>query len=75
MDPEIDTIYGPHPLQKPGTVTVPDPLVRALGLMKGTSKVHWALNPTIPGTLILIPTALYARATDEILELLATKGS
>jgi hypothetical protein len=70
VDPTIDVVYGPHPVQNTGTVTVPRDLLREVGVEPGNDKVHWALNPDIPGTLLLIPAKLLARTTDATLELL-----
>ncbi len=67
MDPGVDVLYGPHPLQKSGTVTIPRELLREVGLEFG-DKVHWVLNPDIPGTLVLIPSMLLGRSMDEVLK-------
>jgi hypothetical protein len=61
VDPAIDVLYGPNPIQKSGTVTVPRELLREVGLDLG-ARVHWAMNPDMPGTLILIPSGLLSRA-------------
>ena len=74
MDPSVDVFYGPNPLQKSGTVTVPRELLREVGLESG-DKVHWALNRNIPGTLILVPSALVGRAMDDVLDALRRSGS
>jgi hypothetical protein len=67
VDPAIDVFYGPNPLQKSGTVTVPRELLREVGLEVG-DKVQWALNPDIPGTLILIPSKLLGRSMEAMLD-------
>lgn len=69
MDPSVDVLYGPVPVQKTGTVTVPKPLLDEIGVAPG-EKVHWLLNPDIPGTLILIPAGMVARVTPGLVELL-----
>lgn len=67
MDPTVDVFYGPNPIQKSGTVTVPRELLRELGLDVG-DKVQWALNPDIPGTLVLIPSKLLGRSMEAMLD-------
>ena len=67
MDPAIDVFYGPNPIQKSGTVTVPRELLREVGLEVG-DKVQWALNPDIPGTLILIPSKLLGLSMEAVLD-------
>lgn len=69
MDPAVDVFYGPNPLQKSGTVTVPRELLREVGLEVG-DKVQWALNPDIPGTLILIPSNLLGRSMEAMLDVI-----
>ena len=64
MDSSLNVFYGPNPIQKTGTVTVPRELLREIGVEPGRDRVHWALNPDIEGTLILIPAALQARAME-----------
>ena len=49
-------------------------LFRELGLVKGTTSVHWAFNPDIPGTLVLVPDPLLARTTAATLGLLRGVG-
>ena len=73
MDIAVDVPYGPHPLQKIGTVTVPRELTDAIGLQRG-EKVHWALNPHMPGTLVLIPSAQVGRVMGEILGAIVAAG-
>ena len=73
VDPSLDVTYGPHRIQSVGTVSVPKELQMEVGLEPG-KRVHWALNPDIPGTLILIPTASLARLTGEILDRLRQMG-
>lgn len=65
--------YGPNPVQKTGTVTVPRDLLREIGVEAG-DRVHWALNPDMPGTLVLIPAAMIARAMPGALESLRKVG-
>ena len=67
MDSAIDVFYGPNPLQKSGTVTVPRELLREVGLEVG-DKVQWALNSDIPGTLLLIPSKLLGRSMEAMLD-------
>lgn len=69
VDPSVDVLYGPNPVQKTGTVTVPKPLLEEIGVAPG-EKVHWLLNQDIPGTLILIPASLVARVTPGLGDLL-----
>ncbi len=57
-------------MQKTGTVTVPRQLLREIGVEGGEDHVHWALNPDVPGTLLLIPAKLVARAMPGTLEAL-----
>jgi len=69
VDPSIDVLYGPNPVQKTGTVTVPKPLLAEIGVEPG-EKVHWFLNPDIPGTLVLVPASVVARVTPGLVDLL-----
>lgn len=73
MDPTADVFYGPHPVQKTGTVTVPRDLLREIGLESG-DRVHWALNPDMPGTLLLVPSWMLARTMPAALEALRLSG-
>ena len=73
MDPAADTLYGPYPIQKIGTVTVPRGLLQEIGIDRG-SEVHWALNPDLPGTLILIPKGMIAGAMPGIIAALKGTG-
>lgn len=75
MDPTTDVLYGPHRLQANGLITVPIDLTRELGMERGVDRAHWALNPDIEGTLILIPSRKVAGVTTEILELLRSHGA
>ena len=68
MDPAVDTLYGPNPIQKTGTVSIPRDLLREVGLDQDGARVHWALNPALPGTLLLIPSPMVGRAMTSILE-------
>jgi len=68
VDPNIDVLYGPSPVQKTGTVSIPRDLLREIGLDQDGARVHWALNPGLPSTLLLIPSALVGRAMTAILE-------
>jgi hypothetical protein len=71
VDSQVDVLHGPHPFQKIGTVTIPRDLATAVGLEPGLDQVHWALNPAIPGTLLVIPAKQMARAMQAILQTLA----
>lgn len=73
VDPSVDVLYGPNPVQKTGTVTVPKPLLDEIGLAPG-EKVHWLLNPDIPGTLLLIPASLVARTTPGLVDMLRSSS-
>jgi antitoxin component of MazEF toxin-antitoxin module len=73
VDSEVDVLYGPNPVQKTGTVTVPRELLREIGVESG-DRVHWALNSDIPGTLVLIPSRLVARAMDDTLAAIRKKA-
>lgn len=74
VDPSLDVTYGPHPVgAKNGTITVPVDLLREIGMERG-ERAHWALNPDIPGTLLLIPTKRLAVLTAEILQRLRETG-
>jgi hypothetical protein len=70
VDPSTDVLYGPNPVQKTGTVTVPRQPLREIGVEGGEDQVHWALNPDVPGTLLLIPAKLLARAMPDMLKAL-----
>lgn len=76
MDPQVDTLHGPHPIQKTGTVSVPRDLLREIGIdpAEGDHRAHWMLNPDIPGTLVLIPTRLVARAHSDLVATLRAKA-
>jgi len=74
VDATADVFYGPNPVQKTGTVTVPRDLLREVGLEPG-DRVHWALNPDMPGTLLLIPTTMLARTMPLALEAIRNAGS
>jgi hypothetical protein len=69
VDASADVLYGPNPLQKSGTVTVPRGLLREIGVEIGDD-VHWMLNPDIPGTLVLIPAAMVSRTMPDLVKLL-----
>ncbi len=58
VDPATDVFYGPHRVQSSGTISIPRELLRELRLEAGTDQAHWALNPDVPGTLVLIPDSL-----------------
>jgi hypothetical protein len=74
VDPNLDTFYGPYPINKKnGTVTVPVELRREIGMETG-DRVQWVLNRDIPGTLVLIPARRMAQLTDEILARLRETG-
>ena len=70
----MDVLYGPNPLQKSGTVTIPRELLREVGLEFG-DKVHWVLNPDLPGTLVLIPSKLLGRSMDAVLAGIRAKAT
>jgi hypothetical protein len=75
VDPGLDIFHGPHPVgAKSGTITVPRDLLHEIGMEPG-DKAQWALNPDIPGTLVLIPAAQMARLTAEILSRLREMGT
>lgn len=69
MDASIDVLHGPNPVQKSGTVTVPKDLLREIGVAPG-DRVHWILNPDMPGTLVLVPAAMVARAMPDLVDAL-----
>lgn len=73
MDHWVDSLHGPNPVQKSGTVTVPRDLLRAVGLDLG-DRVHWMLNPDMPGTLILVPTEMVHRSVPALVDLLKQVG-
>lgn len=52
--------HGPRPVQKTGNVSVPRGLWKAVGVDPGRGRVHFAINPDKPGTLVVIPDALMA---------------
>lgn len=66
--------YGPSPIQKTGTVSVPRALLEEIGVVAGDGKVLWALNPDMPGTLVLIPATLMAQAMPGALASLRRAG-
>ena len=66
MDSWLESLVGPNPVQATGTVTIPRELLRAVGVEPGRDRVHWALNQDIPGTLIMIPAVLVARAMPDV---------
>jgi hypothetical protein len=72
VDASAATVHGPHPVQKSGTVTVPRELLREVGLDFG-DRVHWILNPDLPGTLVLVPSAMLERAMPGLVD--ALRGS
>ena len=71
---EADVFYGPNPVQKTGLVTVPRPLLDEIGVTPGEAKVLWALNPDVPGTLVLIPAKLLARSMVDVYDALRRSG-
>lgn len=73
MDPGLDTPHGPYTIQKIGTVSVPRDLLEKVGLATG-SRVHWLLNPDMPGTLVLVPSAVLSRAMPGVIEGLRDTG-
>ena len=70
MDPSAEALQGPHPVRPNHTVSVPKALLGEIGVISGEDSVHWMLNPTLPGTLVLVPTKMVARAMSEILQAL-----
>jgi hypothetical protein len=73
VDPALDTPYGPYVIQKIGTVSVPKELQAEVGIGPG-GRVHWVMNPDMPGTLVLVPSGLMARAMPDLLERLRHVG-
>ena len=49
-------------------MSIPRDLLREVGLDQDGARVHWALNPALPGTLLLIPSPMVGRAMTSILE-------
>jgi hypothetical protein len=75
VDDSEDVLHGPNPLQKSGAVTVPAPLLRAVGLdALARDRVHWMLNPDMPGTLVLVPTRLVEQAMPSVVKELRRLG-
>lgn len=74
MDQSLDVPYGPNPVQRTGTVTVPRELLREIGVEAG-DRVHWALSEEVPGALLLIPSKLLARVMPELHHALKHVGS
>jgi hypothetical protein len=68
VDPSLESLHGPIHLQSNGTLTIPAALRRELGLDDDQGQVHMCLNPSLPGTLILLPSRLVSRAMPEILK-------
>jgi bifunctional DNA-binding transcriptional regulator/antitoxin component of YhaV-PrlF toxin-antitoxin module len=73
VDAEIDVLDGPHRVQQNGNIGIPKLLRQAIGLEVGKN-CHWMLNPHMPGTLVLVPSAQVARAMGEIAQAIADKG-
>ena len=69
MDASIDVLHGPNPIQKSGAVTVPTLLLKEIGVELG-DRVHWMLNPDMPGTLVMVPAAMTARAMPTLVKAL-----
>ena len=74
VDPAANVFYGPHKVQSSGTISIPRELLRELNLEAGTDQAHWALNPDVPGTLVLIPASLLTRTMRGTFDLLRTEG-
>jgi hypothetical protein len=74
VDPQVDVLYGPRPVQPNGYVSVPRELLEAVGVEPGQDRVHWALNPDLPGTLILVPSSQVARAMETIVDALRRRA-
>ena len=60
-------------MQKTGTVSVPADLLREVGV-EGGQRVHWMLNPDLPGTLVLLPSTMVNRVMPEITKALRKKA-
>jgi bifunctional DNA-binding transcriptional regulator/antitoxin component of YhaV-PrlF toxin-antitoxin module len=73
VDPSVDVLHGPNPLQRSGTVTVPKELLREIGVEAG-DRVHWMLNPDMPGTLVLVPAAMVRRIMPDLTAALKQAG-
>ncbi|MDP9404413.1 MAG: hypothetical protein M3P85_14065 [Actinomycetota bacterium] len=73
MDPGLDTPHGPYTVQKIGTVSVPRELLDEIGIATG-ARVHWLLNPDLPGTLVLVPSAVLSHAMPELISRLREVG-
>jgi hypothetical protein len=73
VDPGTDVLYGPNPLQKSGTVSVPRELLREVGLDTG-DRVHWTLSREVPGALILVPSKMVERIMPAVIEALRHTG-
>lgn len=74
VDPSRDVLYGPYPIQKNGTITVPVALLAELGMDKGHD-AQWLLNPHLPGTLVLVPNRMVARIMGEVVRALGEVGN
>jgi hypothetical protein len=70
VDPQVDVLHGPRPVQKTGNVSIPRELLQAVGVEPGVDRVHFALNPHVPGTIILIPARQVARIMDTVIKAL-----
>ncbi len=70
MDPSLEALHGPKPVQGNGTVSVPRDLLEEIGVVAGSDAVYWTLNPDIPGSLLLVPSRLVARAMPDLLDAL-----
>ncbi|HEV7719725.1 MAG TPA: hypothetical protein VGO60_00485 [Iamia sp.] len=77
MDPQVDVLHGPNPIQGNGTVSIPRDLLRAIGLdpTEPGHRVHWLLNPDMPGTLVLVPAEMVERAHPGIVTALKQASS
>jgi len=74
MDADHDTPWGAHRVQSNGAITIPTELLQAIGLERG-QRAHWILNPEMPGTLVLVPSALVSRAMPDIVAALKRHSS
>jgi hypothetical protein len=74
VDRELDVLWGPKPVQSNGNVSVPRELLRELGVEPGEHRVHFALNPDMPGTLLVIPSRHLAEVLPETLDRLKSIG-
>jgi antitoxin component of MazEF toxin-antitoxin module len=65
----VDPLQGPRKFSGRHQVSIPADLMDAVGLTDEDS-LFVALNPAIPGTLLLIPGAMIERVHADLLDLL-----